>query len=96
MIQVGEWGPGVSTLTFAKGGSFSNSIALKHSDGDTFEVVGSYAVRESTIRFESHGYSNSKPPYREMEIVFLADSVLTVRYGQETTTFRKKRTGPTR
>ena len=91
MIQVGEWGPGISTLTFSKDGSFSNSIALKHSDGDTFVVAGSYTIREKALRLESDEYK----PSVEMMIELMSDSVLIVRNGEETTTFHRKTMGPT-
>jgi hypothetical protein len=91
VIQVGEWGPGISTLTFSKDGSFSNSIALKHSDGDTFVVTGSYTIRGTALRLESDEHN----PSLDMIVESLSDSVLIARKGEELTTFRRKAMGPT-
>ena len=90
-IQVGEWGPGIPTFTFSEDGRFSNSIALKHSEGDAFVVVGTYTIGGKTLRLESNEYK----PSLKMIVESLSDSVLIVRNGEETMTFRRKALGPT-
>lgn len=95
VVESGDWGAMVATLTFTRDGHFVTSVAFAASDGDTIRFDGTYTLKANIVRLESQEYSRARP-YREMVILSLSDSVMTARQDNRTVTYRRKSTGPTR